>query len=236
MVTGMRTLARQIEFNGDYLASMRQWFLSFFKPKTPGTLTATYNGTTRMINYYVSASKWFTENIWNEFESFTIRLLCPDPHFVGMDDYGQNIAARRDMFAFPFVFAAKTGIVTDYAEFGGLVSIENRGDMPTSVIVEIEAKSYVSNPKFENVTTGEYIEMSLSMNAGDVLILNTGSPPTAKLYPRGGEQSEIVTKYDRRSKANMRLAEGINKVRYSAKAGSSDMNVTLRYRPKYLGI
>lgn len=230
VVTGVKTLPRQIEFIGDYSTFMRQQFVSYFRPKTKGTLTITYNGTTRMIDYNVSTAKWNATNIWNEKERFTLRLLCPDPYFVGMDDYGQNIAAKRNLFAFPFVFTEKVGLITEYSEYGGLVSVENQGDMPTPVIVEIEAKAYVSNPKFENVTTGEYIEMNLTMSADDVLILNTGSPPTAKL------NGEIVTKYDRRSKANMRLAEGINRVRYSAKAGSSDMKVTLRYRPKYLGI
>lgn len=230
VVTNTKTLARQIDFIGDYSAPLRQQFVSFFRPKTQGMLTVTYNGTTRMISYYVSAAKWDATNIWNKIERFTLRLLCPDPYFMGMDDYGQNIASRRDIFAFPFVFTEKAGIITDFSEYGGLVSVENLGDMPTPITVEIEAKAFVSNPKFENVTTGEHIEMNMTMTAGDILILDTGSPPTAKL--NGGS----ATKYDRQSKANMRLLEGINKVRYSAKAGSSDMSVTLRYRPKYLGI
>lgn len=230
IVTSTKTMARQIDFIGDYVAPMRQQFVSFFRPKVQGTLTVTYNGTTRMINYYVSAAKWDATNIWNKKERFSLRLLCPDPYFMGMDDYGQNIAARQNLFAFPFAFTKKVGIITEYTEYGGLVGVDNQGDMPTPITVEIEAKAYIHNPKFENVTTGEYIEMSMDMKSGDVLMLNTGSPPTAKL------NGVIVTKYDKRSTANMRLVEGINRVRYSAKAGSADMSVTLRYRPKFLGI
>lgn len=230
VVTNTRTLPRQIEFVGDYLASMRQWYISFFKPKTPGTLIVTYNGTTRMIDYYISSVKWDSQNIHHDNEQFVLRLLCPQPYFMGMDDYGQNIAAVQKIFAFPFIQPTKRGIITDYSEFGGLVTVENRGDMPTPIVVEIRAQATVENPTFENTTTNEHITMNMTMNAGDVLILNTGSPPTAKL------NGVNAPKYDRRSVANMQLAEGENKVRYSAKEGAADIGVTLRYRPKYLGI
>lgn len=233
VVTGLRTLPRQIEFTGDYRAADRQKLLSFFNPKFPGKLTVQYNGATRFINYYVRSANFRSTNIHNESEPFTLRLLCVKPYFLGMDDYGQNIAARSNMFAFPFTFTEKTGIIADYQVYDSQVPVENSGDLESGILVSITANATVENPKFVNVTTGEEVDTNILMHGGDVLAINTNEGEIG-LTLNGENVSHCYNRQT--SSPDMKLGVGLNLVRYSAKAGVADMEVRLQYRPKFIGV
>lgn len=233
VVTNRRTLARQIELTGTYFSHERKNFLSFFNPKFPGTLTVTYNGVTRFINYEISYINFESTKIYREKERFIIRLLCPQPYFLDIDDFGQDIAAVQDIFAFPYVQFDDSGIITDYMLFDSKVPLSNKGDMPCGFIVQITAKAPVTNPEFINTTTGEQIEILTNMVHDDVLMINTKQREIG-ITLNGNDISMLYNPAN--SKPDMQLQTGENLVEYSAEVGLDSMEVKLFYRPMYLGV
>mgnify|MGYP000027090768 FL=1 len=87
------------------------------------------------------------------------------------------------------------------------------------------------NPKITNTGTGQFMRVSVTMQTGDVLLIDTN------------DRHQVITlngvnyyqRIDRRSEP-FKLEVGDNYLEYDADGNYTNLDVNLFYTPKYLGV
>lgn len=183
----------------------------------------------RKINVVVEGViiNW-THGFYNNPE-IELNLIAPDPYFYDVSDFGRNIAGIIPQFGFPWRFSPDDPVKFGYKEFTDRTIFENDGDDCVGLKLKVEATGTVTNFKFENLTTGQYVKIIQELNEGDVLEVSTVA---GDCYIRlNGE--DIFDRIDHMSDF-FKLSVGDNFLQYSADSGETEMNVYLYYTPKYL--
>lgn len=250
-VDGKRILKRPITINAtarDTKNNMltREQLIAFFNPKYTGKMTVDRNGKQRNIEFELEGFVISDEKTVDQEVSFVADLICPDPYFKNVDNFGQNMAGKTRLFAFPWRIAKQkyADIPAPYKYFGrpwmGMsyrtlkqeVSLSNDGDVETSVIIQfIASRGSVSNPKITNVKTGEYMRVVCEMAEGDVLEIDTNDRnQTIEL-----NGVNVYQKIDKRSQP-FKLSKGDNYLEYDADRDYTNLDVKLFYTPLYLGV
>lgn len=250
-VDGKRILKRPITINAtarDTKNNMltREQLIAFFNPKYTGKMTVDRNGKQRNIEFELEGFVISDEKTVDQEVSFEADLICPDPYFKNVDNFGQNMAGKTRLFAFPWRIAKQkyADVPAPYKYFGrpwmGMsyrtlkqeVSLSNDGDVETSVIIQfIASRGSVSNPKITNVKTGEYMRVVCEMAEGDVLEIDTDDRnQTIEL-----NGVNVYQKIDKRSQP-FKLSKGDNYLEYDADRDYTNLDVKLFYTPLYLGV
>lgn len=250
-VDGKRILKRPITINAtarDTKNNMltREQLIAFFNPKYTGKMTVDRNGKQRNIEFELEGFVISDEKTVDQEVSFVADLICPDPYFKNVDNFGQNMAGKTRLFAFPWRIAKQkyADVPAPYKYFGrpwmGMsyrtlkqeVSLSNDGDVETSVIIQfIASRGSVSNPKITNVKTGEYMRVVCEMAEGDVLEIDTDDRnQTIEL-----NGVNVYQKIDKRSQP-FKLSKGDNYLEYDADRDYTNLDVKLFYTPLYLGV
>lgn len=159
----------------------------------------------------------------------TIDLIAPDPYFYSTSDFGENIAKSTPGFGFPWRYSPDEPVNFGYKMFNDQTIFKNDGDDAVGFKLKIQAVGEVSNVKFENLKTGEYIKVIQTLSKDDELEIST---VVGDSYIRfNGE--DIFDKIDHLSDF-FKIKVGDNVLKYSADSGETEMNVYLYYTPKYL--
>jgi hypothetical protein len=225
-VSGIKIAPRSLYIEIPEDASNQSRYLAFFNPKKEGVLYVICGNTIRMINYRVQS--FDVEQLYlSSPPTLKIDLICPDPYFYDVDDFGKNIASRVAKYAFPFVWLEKP-LISDYKVFTDQTLILNKGDVETGLTVEFKCTGAVENPKIELVTTGEYMRIIREMEAGDTVVFETNTA-RKNIYVNGDK----YTNFDP-SSTFFSLAEGNNILKYGSDTGYTSLDVYVRYRAKYL--
>ena len=158
-----------------------------------------------------------------------ISLLCADPHFYSVDDYGKNIAAVRSCFGFPYLSGVENGFRVGIYNFSRTVYVENTGDVETYVRMVIMAEGFVENPK---VQIGDaYVRLLDVLQGGDTVEVDMVRNTIRK------NGVNCIGKVDRHSSfSGMVLRPGKNLVSFGADNGDTQMKVVLYYNLRYLGV
>lgn len=232
-VTSERIPARPI----DIMASVknrknneveRRNALVFFNPKHKFTLYVTNGGETRWI--VAKLERFQCQNMPKDrHASMSIALLCEDPYFYSVDNYGKNIAAITGCFGFPYISKTNGGFRTGVFNFAKTVSIENTGDIETYTKIIIEADGTVENPKIMH--NNSYIRILDVLNSGDVVEIDM----VGNTIKKNGVN--CIGKVDRHSSfSGMVLRTGDNDISFDADNGDTNMKVVLYYNLRYLGV
>ena len=250
-VDGKRILKRPITINATARDTKnnvitREQLIAFFNPKYTGKMTVDRNGKQRNIEFELEGFVISDEKTVDQEVSFVADLICPDPYFKNVDNFGQNMAGKTRLFAFPWRIAKQkyADVPAPYKYFGrpwmGMsyrtlkqeVSLSNDGDVETSVIIQfIASRGSVSNPKITNVKTGEYMRVVCEMAEGDVLEIDTDDRnQTIEL-----NGVNVYQKIDKRSQP-FKLSKGDNYLEYDADRDYTNLDVKLFYTPLYLGV
>lgn len=250
-VTGKRVLKRPITISASLrdlknAAIVREQLISFFNPKYTGKLTANRNGKQRNIEFEIEGFVISDEETIDTEVSFTADLICAKPYFKNVDNFGQNMADKTRLFAFPWRITKKaySDIPAPYKYFGkskmGMsyrtlkqeVSLYNDGDVETSVIVQFVAtRGSVLNPCITDTKTGKYIRVMVQMEQGDVLEIDTDAHH--QIIELNGVNA--YQKIDKRSEP-FSLAKKENYLAYDADENYTNLDVKLYYTPLYLGV
>ena len=233
IVNGNRLQSREIEFtaiakNRSMNTILRRYATSFFNPKYDYRIYVTYNGTTMWIDGIIQAVDIPSDHVRVQ-QSVTVNILCPDPPFHSMDEFGADIASISPLWTFEEIDDPDFGEPFDSYEFLQGVDITNNGDLETFCTVIIKANGSVTNPKF---TSGSaYIRVLDTMEKGDVIEIDIAK----RRITKNGEN--ILAKIDRTSDfVNMAFAVGVNTVSFDADVGATLMSVRVYYNKLYLGV
>lgn len=166
----------------------------------------------------------------------TVSILCPFPYFKGAQEVVNELAAIHSMFHFPFASTAEPQLLFGYIDPLTQIVVENDGMIETGLTFELYARGPVSNPKIYDHETGEYIELNMSLVAGDLVTITTDRGHKTITLLREGVKSNIFNNFTATSTWLM-LKPGGSAFVYEVGTGLiSNLLVTISHYDLYGGV
>lgn len=234
--TKQRNIVITAEFDEDY-QSRRNFLYKSFKPKSPGTLYYNENDEKRQIDYYVEGIEIDEKGVCR---NVVISLICPDPFFKDPADTTVTMAGWEPCFEFIHEFT------DELEEFGIRITelvkdIENDSAADhIGIEVLMEAQGAVKNPALYHTQQDIHIQIGtdtypFNMDPGDVVKITTGTNEKNVYLIKDGVETKI-NEYLEEESEFIQLIHGKNTFIYDAAAGVDYLNVTIKYRFRYLGV
>lgn len=204
-------------------------------PKNAGTLIYQYGDFTRSITCHAeTAPQYKAGKSWPE---YTIDLVCPSPFWVEEAQTYQEISTWEGYFEFPepggLELAAGWEIGGRLANI--IVTVPNAGDVDCGLTIQFTALGSVTNPRLLNVVTGEFMQLTTSMQGGDIIEVTTHYGNRRATLIRNGVRSNVFRTVSSGS-TFMQLAVGDNLFKVEAGTGYADLDVSVIYSNQYLGV
>jgi hypothetical protein len=116
-----------------------------------------------------------------------------------------------------------------------IITVDNIGDVSCGCEIIFQALGTVTNPELLNMDTGEYIRLLTTMSAGDELRVYTHFAGKRVVNVNGTTVTNAFSLLDTGS-AFFQLAAGVNTLRYDASVNMELLEVSIYYRPQFLGV
>lgn len=186
----------------------------------------------------VYAEGYVEANEPNQFDAPTfnqISIICPRPYLSAIEAIVQDISNTVDMFEFPFAIE-ETGIELSSLDGSGFANMHNSGDVSTGAIFRVFAQAEVVGPIIYNAITNEYFKVSGTLEAGDLLTINTNAG--SKRLTITKSTGEVVNALHRRVIGStwLQLAVGDNYIAYTADGGEAAMSVSVEHNDLFVGV
>lgn len=195
-------------------------------------LVYTYKDFVRVIDCKVDGHPTFKRG--KVFMQYSIPITCCNPFWREEEEAKKDIAAWMGSWEFDFELPEE-GIEMGYREPSIIVSVDNAGDVKSGMRIEFRAVGTVVNPILFNVITREYVKINATMEAGDIITVNTEYGQKGVTLKRDGEETDYFRYMDVDS-TFMQLDIGENVFRYGADGDATTLEVTIYYNNKYLGV
>jgi hypothetical protein len=213
----------------DEAYTRRQRFLQIFSPKLRGTLL--YRG--RQISCVVEEAG-FTVSTRQRIPNFFVSLLCPSPFFETPEEVREELASWIPLFEFELEIP-ETGMEFGMRQPSQIITVDNIGDVSCGCQIVFQALGTVTNPELLNMDTGEYIKLLTTMSAGDEIRVYTHFAGKRVLSVDGATITNAFSLLDTNS-TFFQLAAGINTLRFDASVNMELLEVSIYYRPQFLGV
>lgn len=210
----------------------RRRLIKTLNPKLGGTLSYYYEDTVKSIKCRVEETPVFgSESMLTQ--AFDITILCADPFWTDTGESKSLIAAWLGEFEFPLELSANTemGMRTQSL----IVNVNNPGDVPCGMRIQLLALASVTNPVLLNVDTQEYIRLKRIMQQGESITITTGFGEKRVESTLNGVTANIFNAVDYGS-TFLQLDVGDNMLRYGADVNANELEVSIYYKPRYLGV
>lgn len=179
----------------------------------------------------------------------TVQLI--DSQFATVDDLKSYLAAQKTAGT-PVQIAYQLATAEVYADdplkIGGhgiimglrspstIATITNTGALPCGFIITFQASGTVENPKIIDINTQEYIRLSHTMQAGEVIRISTLDNNKTVRQIIGEDSINAFNFLDFANSTFLQLAVGINYLRYDADSGLDNLSVEFKFDPRYLEV
>jgi hypothetical protein len=227
---------RNITLEGTLVAStvdeayaLRQRFLRVFTPKQHGLLV--YRN--RQIGCVVEEAG-FSASSRERAPNFFISLICPSPFFEAMTEIREELAMWSPLLSFPLEIPSG-GLMFALRQPSQIITVDNVGDVACGCHIVFLALGGVSKPELMNLDSGEALRLNTTMTAGEELHVHTHFAGKRVTRLVGQEESNAFSLLDT-SSVFLQLAPGRNLLRYNAEANLDLLEVSIYYRPMYLGV
>lgn len=213
----------------DEAYARRHRFLQIFNPKLRGTFL--YRG---LQIACVVEEAGFVVSTRERIPNFFVSLLCPSPFFETPDEIREELASWIPLFFFPLEIP-ESGMEFGTRQPSQIITVDNIGDVSCGFELVFRALGMVSNPELMNLDTGEYIRINTTMNAGDELHVYTHFAGKRVISVIGQIESNAFSLLDIGS-TFFQLRSGRNLLRYDASVNIDMLEVSIYYRPQFLGV
>ena len=209
---------------GAFVADKKDRLQSVFYPAAKGILFAD----DWQIDVYVQETPVLGPK--PQFPSFQIGLLAPYPYWRNKSESTNYLTGVIPLFRFPW------NISRPY-RFGQKIQvlyaiINNSGQSASPFTLRIEAIAKATNPKIENMLTGEELIIEKSMQPGETIIVQTTHDRTIVTSTVDGDVEGALT-----IESNLfRLHPGDNVIRPSAESGIENLKFTITFAPERVGM
>lgn len=191
--------------------------------------------------YYINANLMGSPSFPKGFENSNLvwqkgllQFSANDPCFYAKNTQRVDIALWVPAFEFPLEISEE-GIEMGYRSPSLIVNVLNDGQESTGMIIRFKALGTLVNPSLFNVNTREELKINTTMIGGDVIEISTYKRRKTVKLIRGGVESDIFNKLDLRSKF-LQLDIGDNLFRYDASEGIDNLEVSMTFNPRLLGV
>ena len=239
---GNRIEPRDIEIEGkiretgkDTQLKLRRDAVRILNPELQGTLYYIYGNYVKKIGAKVKESPRFTHAKLSE--EFSILFRCLDPFWRDEDEIREDIASWVGDWEFPCEIDLNDDedMIFGHHEELVVVTVYNDGHVDTGMRIQFRALGAVENPSLFNIATREYIKINYTMQGGDVITVDTNYGSKGITLLRNGQETNLYRYMDVDS-TFMQLSIGDNTFRYDADSGLSNLEVTVFFAQKYLGV
>lgn len=166
----------------------------------------------------------------------TVSILCPSPYFKEAQIVINEIKNIISMFHFPFMSTATPQLVLGYYSNEVGITIANNGDVETGMIIELYARSPITNPKVFNYVTGDFIGLDYAMQTGDLITIDTRKGQKTATLLRGGNETNIFNAVMKNSTWLQLEAGGSTFVYEVARGLLGDLLVTFKHENLFEGV
>ena len=171
----------------------------------------------------------------------TVAILCPFPYWKDAQEVINELTTVSDMFHFPFPYGSSVGQEMFTFTLGSIESepkaiVVNNGGITTGLTFELYATANVSNPTIYNYVTQEYIGLNYSLQAGDLVVINTNTGQKSATLIRNAVKTNLFNYVDRGS-TWLQLAAGGSIFVYTLGSGSlSNLEVYIKHNDLFEGV
>lgn len=166
----------------------------------------------------------------------TVSILCPAPFFKEAQIIVNELKNIISAFHFPFASTASPQLVMGYYSNDAGITIENTGDLECGLIIELYARSAVTNPKIFNYITHDFIGVNYSMQTGDLITIDTRKGEKTATLLRDGVETNIFNYVMKNSTWLQLEAHGSTFVYEVASGVLGDLLVTFKHSNLYEGV
>lgn len=166
----------------------------------------------------------------------TVSILCPSPFFREAQVIVNELKNIISAFHFPFASTEAPQLVFGYFSNDVGVTIENQGDVETGLIIELYARSPITNPKIFNYITQEFIGLNYSMQTADLITIDTNKGQKTATLLRNGVETNIFNYVMPNSTWLQLDASGSTFVYEVASGVLGDLLVTFKHSNLYEGV
>lgn len=173
---------------------------------------------------------FFTDN-----ELVNLAIICENPYWKNLEAIRTDISDVLGNFVFPFAIDS-SGIPFSSIRESSAATIFNSG-AETGINIIIQCNGNVANITiFDNKDTTKKFLIKKTFSKGTQIIIDTeASPKTVKAHYANGT-TENLMKYVGSNPTWFTLKKGYNEIGYSAVLGGENINVSIAYTQKYLGV
>jgi hypothetical protein len=166
--------------------------------------------------------------------AFFISLLCPSPFFEALEEIRAELAYWQGNFIFPLEIIPP-GLELGIRQPSQIITIDNEGDVPCGCEIIFKALGSVTNPELINLDSSEFIRINVAMTAGQEIHVFTHFAGKHVTGIIGNTESNAFSLLDIGS-TFLQLAAGRNILRYDAGSNIDLLEVSVLYRPQFLGV
>lgn len=164
-----------------------------------------------------------------------INLVCTDPYWRDSNSRTVVIAGTELCWRFPFTIPDK-GMMFERTRSALITPVYNNGSVESGAIFTLKAVTACTNPKLLHVDTGEYIQVTLDMVAGDVLEICTKFDEKSIYFTHEGERIDYYN-YRVYGSTFFQLRTGKNNIKYTVDSGDQHaLEIMCDFDTKFGGI
>lgn len=197
----------------------------------------TKSGEEYFINGNLEGAPTFLKGFENDNYAWLKGLLqfsSGDPYIYEKEAKTVDIALWIPSFEFPLEIPEE-GIEMGYRSQSLIVNVLNEGQQPTGMAIRFRALGTLSTPSLLNVNTYQELKLNTGMVAGDVIEVSTYRGRRTVTRIRNNVRTDIFDSLDLSSKF-LQLDIGDNLFRYDAVDGLDNLEVSMTFNPRRIGV
>lgn len=166
----------------------------------------------------------------------TCSILCPSPYLKSAQVIVDELKSIVNAFHFPFSSTETPQIVFGYFSNDVGVIVENQGDVECGMIIELYARSAISNPKVYNYITQDYIGINYTFQSADLITIDTRKGERSVTLLRNGVETNLFNYVMQGSTWLQLEAQGSTFVYEVGEGSLGDLMVSFKHSNLYEGV
>lgn len=175
-----------------------------------------------------------TVGYFDKKETVQLSYVCPDPAFHSLTTERVDFSSVASLFEFPFDIDAD-GIPFSTVAQESEVNVINEGELDAGVVITLRALGSASKPIILNRNTGATIALVTTMQAGDLITIDTRRGQKSVTRLRSGTTTNLLNTFDTTSEW-LTLEAGDNVLYFTANSHPENIECYLTFEPLYEGM
>lgn len=171
-------------------------------------------------------------NPWEQSQNMQASIICPMPFWQDIAATYTDASQVSKLFEFPFAIEAE-GIELSTMDAASSTLIENGGTVEAGVTFVITATVQSVNPRIHNLSTGEFIGVHATLEAGDQIEICTVTGSKRVTHIRGDVRTNYINTLMMGS-SWLQMAVGANEYSYTVDSGECELGVY--HTNMYIGV